>query len=70
MKCIIHIFMFFCMLVATSYVQREFSILIDPGHGGDDVGTVGYDGSGWPNEEDITLTLKKTSGQPVRVCDA
>ena len=32
-------------------------ICLDPGHGGDDSGTIGADGPGYPNEEHINLLI-------------
>jgi N-acetylmuramoyl-L-alanine amidase len=55
MKTLYQIFVLVIFLSSTIFGQ--ISILIDPGHGGTDIGTPGSDGNGYPNEEDITLIL-------------
>ena len=42
------------------------TILIDPGHGGDDVGAIGYDGS---SEKDINLEISKKIGDMISKMD-
>jgi N-acetylmuramoyl-L-alanine amidase len=61
MKTLIQIFTFISLLSIATFGQTQYSILIDPGHGGSgqggDPGALGTDGAGYPNEKDITLKL-------------
>jgi N-acetylmuramoyl-L-alanine amidase len=38
-------------------IALEIDAWVDPGHGGTDVGTVGFDGDSIPNEKDITFPI-------------
>lgn len=46
-------------IISTKAVKSltGYKICIDSGHGGSDAGAVGYDGSGYPNEEDFNLDM-------------
>lgn len=54
MKTLIQIFAFISLLAMASFGQTQYSILIDPGHGGAAPGAIGADGK---KEKDITLKL-------------
>ncbi|RKY76159.1 hypothetical protein DRQ00_09250 [candidate division KSB1 bacterium] len=50
-------FIIIALIAPFSVIFSQTTVCLDAGHGGDDPGTLGYDGHGYPNEEDITLAI-------------
>ena len=50
-------FIIIALIAPFSVIFSQTTVCLDAGHGGDDPGTLGYDGPGYPNEEDITLAI-------------
>lgn len=59
-------FIIIALIAPFSVIFSQTTVCLDAGHGGDDPGTLGYDGHGYPNEEDITLAIAKATEGEMR----